>query len=198
MTLPLALSTLVSMFSAGYIVSATGYYSPAMILGSILMACGAGLMTSMETDSSPAAWIGYQLLVGFGGGMSFQQPFIALQTVLAAEDIPRGMALIAFAQSFGSAISLSVADNIFSNRLRNAFQNIESTRKILPADLGAASLSSELPPSMLSEALIAVGHALTPIFYLSLVAASFMTLVGIFGIPWRSVKSGSEGDVTQD
>lgn len=86
------------MVITGYAVTSMGYHRPAMISGSILMTCGGGLLTSLDFDSAPAAPIDYQLPTGTGAGVAFQQPFIALQVMLEPEDVPRGTALVAFAQ----------------------------------------------------------------------------------------------------
>ena len=58
--------------SMSRIVSKTGYCTPPAIVGCALTAMGAGLMT-MFTPSTPAGkWIGYQILIGAGRGLSMQ------------------------------------------------------------------------------------------------------------------------------
>jgi hypothetical protein len=64
------------------LVSATGWYNPYAIAAPILAACGTGLLSTLEPDSSPMVYIGYQILLGIGIGCGFNQPFIAVQTVL--------------------------------------------------------------------------------------------------------------------
>jgi len=158
------------------------------------MVVGAGLLTSLSLQSSLAELIGYQLLIGIGGGMAFQQPFVALQTILQPPDIPRGMALIAFAQTLGSTLSLSVANNIFSNRLQRAHEAIEDATDPSHANNTTADMALLYPNASGPEGVLMLGKALAPIFYISLVAALLMIVIGIFGIPWNSVKSDS-GDM---
>lgn len=158
------------------------------------MVVGAGLLTSLSLQSSLAELIGYQLLIGIGGGMAFQQPFVALQTILQPPDIPRGMALIAFAQTLGSTLSLSVANNIFSNRLQRAHEVIENATDPSHANNTTADMALLYPHGSGPEGVLMLGKALAPIFYISLVAALLMIVIGIFGIPWNSVKSDS-GDM---
>ena len=88
-----------------------------MIVGSILTAIGFGLITTFEPDTSSAMWIGYQILAGGGVGFGFQQPLIAVQTVLEIDDVPTGSAIVVFMQTLGGALFVSVAQNIFTNKL---------------------------------------------------------------------------------
>ena len=69
-------------------ITVLGYYTPWMILSSLLMATGAGLLSTFEVGTGHAMWIGYQALYGFGVGAGMQQGVIAAQTVCALEDVP--------------------------------------------------------------------------------------------------------------
>ena len=73
---------------AGLLITALGYYTPWMILSSLLMATGAGLLSTFRVGTGHAMWIGYQTIYGFGVGAGMQQGVIAAQTVCTLEDIP--------------------------------------------------------------------------------------------------------------
>lgn len=71
--LPLVISLVIGGIAAGLLVSKIGYYTPFMIGTAVLMPIGAGLITTFHLDTSSAAWIGYQVLFGFGLGIGMQQ-----------------------------------------------------------------------------------------------------------------------------
>ncbi len=94
-----------------------GYYTPFIWFGTALFTVGSGLIYTLKVDSPAGRWIGYQILAGAGSGGAVQLPFIATQAVLPAKDMPTGNSLAIFFNSLGGAISISIAQNIFSNTL---------------------------------------------------------------------------------
>ncbi|KAK1977919.1 major facilitator superfamily transporter [Colletotrichum cereale] len=118
MNLALILATALASIFAGIGTTQIGYYNPFMIASTIFMAVGSGLLTTWKPDIPPGAWIGYQVLYGLGSGLCMQTPLVVVQTVLPAEEIPLGTALVMFLQTLGGAIFISVAQNIFTNELR--------------------------------------------------------------------------------
>lgn len=94
MNLPLILGLVIISMAAGGLVSWTGYYTPFMLISSVLMAIGAGLLTTLETDSNHSKWIGYQFIFGAGVGFGMQQSLIAIQNALPAADVAIGTSLM--------------------------------------------------------------------------------------------------------
>jgi hypothetical protein len=99
------LSLVISSLIAGGIITAIGYYTPFMILSSVLMGVGAGLISTFSVGSGHAHWIGYQVIFGLGVGFGMLQPIMAAQTVLSLQDIPTGVSIMMFAQILGSSLS---------------------------------------------------------------------------------------------
>ena len=87
-SIPMILGLVVVSIISGIIVTLSGYYTPLMILSSLLMATGAGLLSTFKVGTGHAMWIGYQAIYGFGVGAGMQQGVIAAQTVCTLEDIP--------------------------------------------------------------------------------------------------------------
>ncbi|KAJ7158065.1 hypothetical protein C8R46DRAFT_908054, partial [Mycena filopes] len=110
--LPMILSLVVASLIAGGVITAIGYYTPFMILASILMGVGAGLISTFDIGTGHAHWIGFQAIYGLGAGFGMQQPVMAAQTVLSLKDIPTGTSLIIFAQTLGDALFVSVSQNV--------------------------------------------------------------------------------------
>lgn len=189
--LPMILGVVIFSIVSGGLVTVIGYYTPWIIFSSIMMAIGVGLISTWKVDSGPAQWIGYQIIYGIGVGCGMQQTLIAAQTVLPLEDIPTGTALIMFAQTFGGALFIGVAQNVFTNRLvKNLIENVPSLDPAIVLRTGATSLKDAITRqdvSLLPGVLTAYNSALVQTFYVSVAMAS-LAIVGAAGIEWKSVK----------
>lgn len=195
MNLPMIIAVVVVSILAGGLVTACGYYTPFMIASSIIMTIGAGLLTTLETDSNHSKWIGYQALFGIGLGMGMQQPMIVAQTALKTADIPSGTAIVMFAQTLGGAIFVSVAQNVFQNQLvRNLahYAPNEDAPKLISA--GATMLRTIVSGDALQRVLIAYNAAVVNTFYVA-VAMGALSLIGPIFVEWLSVK-GKKIEVT--
>lgn len=62
---------------AGSIITLICFYTPVIVIGSVLIAVDAGLITTFKVDTPVEKWVIYQLLFGTGTGLAFQQPYIA-------------------------------------------------------------------------------------------------------------------------
>ncbi|CAN9079477.1 unnamed protein product [Alternaria sp. RS040] len=188
MNLPTILSLVIMSLIAGVIVTATGHYAPLMVVSSILMAIGVGLLTTFQPDTSSSRWIGYQVIFGAGAGFGMQQTLIAVQTVLPAYDVPIGTALIMFSQTLGGAVFISVGQNIFTNQLiKHLAAAVPEIRSDFVLSIGVTELQSSIPSDYIPGVLAAYNQALTETFYVSLATAVF-SIVGSSVIEWRSMK----------
>ena len=102
---------------SGGLVSAVGYYTPFMILGTALMAVGGDLLTTFHVETMKAQWIEYQVVFDSGLGLAMQMPGMAAHTVLRNANVPIGASLMFFAQWLGAAIFVSVGQNILTTKL---------------------------------------------------------------------------------
>lgn len=71
-TIPLVAGASIFAIVAGLIVTATSEYQIVALLGSAFVTAGSGLTYTLNTESSSKEWIGYQVLVGIGCGLTLQ------------------------------------------------------------------------------------------------------------------------------
>jgi len=188
MSLPLVLGLVVLSIVAGVGVTVTGYYTPFCIASSILAAIGAGLCSTFTVNTGHPKWIGYQLLFGVGLGLGLQQPLIAVQAVLPAADVPIGTAIVMFSQTLGGALFVSVAQNVFENRLLQGLQaSVSDLDPAIVVNGGATSLVKNVPPADLAKVLVAYNNTLTQVFYVAIAMAA-LSLIGSLLMEWKSVK----------
>ncbi|KAJ7620460.1 major facilitator superfamily domain-containing protein [Roridomyces roridus] len=186
--LPIILSLVVASLIAGAGVTAIGYYAPYMIVSSIMAAIGAGLLTTLKVNSGHTKWIPYEIIMGLGLGLGIQQPFIATQVVLEAEDIPIGTSIILFAQTLGGALFVSIGQNVFTNRLvRELVKNVPGVDPQVVLDVGATDLKNAIDPQFIGAVLESYNNAVVSTFYVS-VAMACISLIGSLAIEWKSVK----------
>ncbi|KAE9369208.1 major facilitator superfamily protein [Stipitochalara longipes BDJ] len=185
--LPLIIALLVSSVFAGGMVSALGYYTPMLIGCSVIMAVGAGLMTTFKVDTRKAIWIGYQVIFGFGIGLGQQQAGLAAQTVLPAVDVPVGVSLKFFGQNLGGAIFVSVGQNVLSTKLVSGLAGLPNLNPQVIVSLGATELRNYVGPEHLAEVLRVYNHVLDDVFMVAAILAA-VSILGALLTEWKSVK----------
>jgi hypothetical protein len=188
MNLPTILGLVIISMTSGVLVTVLGYYTPFMLISSVLMAIGAGMLTTFEVDSNSPRWIGYQFLFGAGVGFGMQQTLVVVQTALPAADVPIGTAIMMFTQTLGGALFISVGQNVFTNQLiKNLASVVPDLDPKLVLSVGATELKNAIPKQFLPGVLTAYNLALTQTFYVS-VAAGALSILGAAFVEWKSMK----------
>ena len=190
--LPLLLSTILSSIIAGGLTTSLGYYTPTLIFCTVLFAIGAGLISTYSFDMSFGKWFGYQVLAGAGIGAGFQAPIIAVQTVLPLADIPVGTASVAFFQTLGGALFVSVGQTVFQNGLiRGVHKFVPELDPIILLRVGATQVRSTLSNRGMLDKLPAVLNAymvgLVDSYRVSVGCASAAVISTLF-FEWRSIR----------
>ncbi|KAJ7796748.1 major facilitator superfamily transporter [Mycena olivaceomarginata] len=196
--LPMILALVIAMIGSGGATTALGYYTPFMYLSTVFMAVGGGLLTTFNVNTGHARWIGYQVLVGIGCGSGMNQPVMAVQAVLDLKDVPTGTALVLFLQSIGGSVFVSIAQNVFENKLISGIrQDVPSLDPTIVLRAGATSLKDAVTPSLVGAVIHVYNKALVNVFYVG-TAAACLSLVGTVAIEWKSVKAAQpEGSVPE-
>jgi hypothetical protein len=170
--LPIILSMTVASIITGGLVTALGYYVPFMIFGSVLVAIGMGLVSTFQPGTTRAAWIGYQVFMGFGIGCSMQQSMLAAQTVLSNKDIPTGTALVIFSQTLGGAVGITIGQSVFGNQLlKNLAKDAPGLDPAVVINLGASHIQKGIPAQFLKGVTQAYNDAITTAFYVAVAFA---------------------------
>jgi hypothetical protein len=153
----------------------------------LVFTIGSGMIYTLKVDSSHATWIGYQVIAGFGSGC-IQLPFIAVQAVLPAKQMPTGNAIAIFFNSLGGAIAISIAQNIFSNTL------VKEIPKFVPGldpyiviQAGATHVRETVTKEQLPGTLLAYNKALTTAFILPIAVGGIAFFSSLL-FEWRSIK----------
>ncbi|OTA69676.1 putative efflux pump [Hypoxylon sp. EC38] len=186
--LPMLISVVIFSMAAGVAVTVFGYYAPFMVIGTVLMSIGGGLLSTWKPDTTTGTWIGFQILFGAGVGLSMQQPLMAVQTVLDIKDVPTGTSILVFVQTVGGALFVSVGQTVFSNQLvQELATNVPNLDPTLVLNSGATNLQHVLPAEFIPGVILSYSNALTTAFIVGTALCTF-TVFGSATIEWRSVK----------
>jgi MFS family permease len=193
MYLPLSMSDVASAFMVGILLPYVGLTNPFILAGTILLAVGSGLLSTLGTSSGSQYWIPYQILPGMGAGISLWMPYVAIQTVLKGEDIPVATALLQFFQSFGAALFLALAQAVFSSIFHAALKSTDIVGLDVSAIVHAAPAEFRqlVPKEDLAQVLHAYNQGVTGTFHLGAGLAAAACFAS-FGIQWKSFKPKSD------
>ncbi|KAH9813593.1 major facilitator superfamily domain-containing protein [Melampsora americana] len=193
--LPLMLTIVVSAAAIGFLISHTGYYWPALIVGSVILTVGTGLLYTLDEFSSNAKISGFQVMVGAGLGLVLQNVVVAIQANVEDEDIPQATSLSSFAQLIGGVIGIAVAQTIFGNALS---ENLQKYAPEAPAALIRSSIQSiaQLSDSVKPGVIHSYTLALRQVYILGIVCgvASFFSA---FLVTNKNIKKDKEQSKNQ-
>ncbi|KAJ4314850.1 hypothetical protein N0V84_008681 [Fusarium piperis] len=186
--LPSILSQLAAAISSGILAQKVGYYLPFATTSAVVSAVANGLFSTMGPHTRTATWAGYQILAGFARGLGMQMSIIAVQAHTNPEMTSVATAVLIFAQTFGGAIFVSIANVIFNNKLHDELvsrlPNLDADAII---DAGASGVRQVVSTKDLPEALMSYSNAVNATFYLA-VAASCAMFFTSFGIGWKDIR----------
>lgn len=194
--LAMLLSMIIMLLLGGVILNLIGYYTPMMVISSILMTIGAALLASLERDTDVVNVALASGVFGAGVGTGFQMPLIAVQTVLDPVDMPIGTSIVVFGQMLGGALMLSVAEASFSATLKLGFNKL--------GPVGAEVMESLDEVRFIKDIHVPEGSNLTVQQILDIynkairsalnvgIVFALLSLVGALCMPLRSVKKSRE------
>jgi hypothetical protein len=151
----------------------SGYYVPFMWFGAALFTTGGGLLYTLSQSSPIGRWFGFQLMAGAGYGTTVQIPIFAIQVVLSTADIPLGTTMVIIAQSFGGAVGLAIAQNVFQNFLNQELNKIKGIDVAAVVAAGGVELEKVVPGKLL---------ALVRDAFQVAIANAFLVAVGLGGV----------------
>jgi hypothetical protein len=172
-------------------------------------AIGMGLIATFKPDTNTATWIGYQIIVGVGRGCGMQmvhtyflnpifiktsltfaisQPIVAISNFLPQSQNSIGMSVIAFAQTFGGSIFLSVAETTFSAGLKSGLHKyVTGVTPLTVETAGATGFRALLPKIYTTGIIKAYNLGVQEVFYLA-AGCAVACFFASWGLGWKSIK----------
>ncbi|KAI0197883.1 MFS gliotoxin efflux transporter glia [Astrocystis sublimbata] len=191
MNLPLIIPSAVFASASGYVLGRVGLYTIFLVVAATAITIGAGLIYTLDGDSTLGEIVGFQLLVGFGIGSGIQVPVTAAQAFSAPEDIPILTTAILFFQLVSGAIWVSVSQAILNNSLITSLAaSAPDLSPQLVFQVGATEIRSTFHGADLDHILQAHLTGLENSWILSIVLGGVMLLSAFF-TEWKSIKGSA-------
>jgi len=83
------------------------------------MTLGVGLFIDLDTTSSIAQVIIFQIIAGIGIGPGLQAPLIALQALVSPEDLATSTATLGFIRNLATSMSVVIGGVVFQNGMQS-------------------------------------------------------------------------------
>lgn len=90
------------------------------------MTLGFGLFVDLSTNFSLAKIVTFQLIAGLGVGLVFQSPLIALQSLVAPENMATATATFGFVRNIGCSMAIVLGGVLFQNGMETHSTAIEA------------------------------------------------------------------------
>ncbi|KAJ7111835.1 transporter [Mycena epipterygia] len=189
--LPFLLGIVVTVISTGQFVGKFGYYWPFLIVAPMFLGIGSGLLYTLNTNTSSARLVGFQILAGVGTGMGMQNALLAIQVEFRQEPklLGQAMSMTSFAQFLGGTLGLGVAEPVFSSELTKFLLKYAPEA---PAEIvreSPTAIYTALPAAMIPGVVQSYSEALRIVFVLGVPVAGLAMLSAFFIKNIRIVKT---------
>ena len=180
-TIPMIAGLLVASTVSGQIITRTGKWKRFIVLGTVLLAAGLGLLGTI--DHQTAYWVMgiYMALVGLGVGMSMQNLVLAVQNTVDVRNIGAASSVVTFFRSMGGAAGVSVLGSIAASRIST---DVASGLRSLGVPAGAGGGSTfdvnALPGPVQALVRGIYGDVIGDVFVIAAVISVFAILAVVF------------------
>ncbi|KAJ0421081.1 major facilitator superfamily domain-containing protein [Aspergillus carlsbadensis] len=115
--MPFILTESFTSLSVGIFVHRTGRYQEVIWIGMAFVTLGTGLFINYTVSTTLGKIIGYQILSGFGCGLLFFPPLIALQSNIPPKETASATATFGFVRNVAMALSVVLGGVVFQNSM---------------------------------------------------------------------------------
>lgn len=121
---PFTFTTAPAAVVVGIVITKTGRYRPSLWIGWFLTTFGLGLLIYLKESTNTPSWIFLSLVAGTGFGILFSAQGFAAQASVSNADLPFAGAMYSFFRAFGQTIGVAISGSIFQNIFK---QKLEKT-----------------------------------------------------------------------
>ena len=155
------------------------------------------MLSTLNLHSSPAEWIGYQVIAGAGAGACIQIPLVAVQAALSREDLPVGSSITIFFGTLGGALSTSMAENVFATSLIDQIpQEVPDFDPYRLLEAGATQLKDIVPKDSQGGVLKAFNTSVINVLSLAIIFSGFAFFASLL-FEWTTLKRKRKGTVPE-
>lgn len=173
--LPLMGGMLVTSLISGQVVSRTGRYRTQLIAGSVLMATGLFLLSTMSVATTSLLTSMFMVVLGVGMGLLMQTTNLVMQNSVGRKDIGAASGASTLFRTIGGSLGVSLLGVLYTNGVTDTLTGklgAEQAGHVSGGQLTPALLA-KLPDVVREAYQAAVTHGVTAAFFAGGVAAMF-------------------------
>ncbi len=178
LTIPMVAGMLFSSVGSGQLITRTGNWKRYVVGGSIVMAIGFALLSTIDHETPIWHVQAYIAVMGLGIGALMQNLVLAVQNTVSVQNIGAASSSVAFFRTFGGAIGVSALGAVLTARVTDLVKaGLIENRITNPRDPRVAEISNA-----------AFGDATGRIFLVS-AACALVTLAAVALLPNKSLRT---------
>ncbi|KAM6508279.1 hypothetical protein FALCPG4_018153 [Fusarium falciforme] len=182
--LPLIIGVTIATIVSGAFITATGIYTPILVISSAMAVVSAGLIYTFDIDIKSDKWIGYQVLAGLAWGAGMQVPMISVQGTTSEGDLASATAILLFFQTVGGAFLVAAAQAGFlQTMLKSAIKLAPDVSRQQLVLTGATEIRSVFDEQTVPLIIQAYMDGLNVAFIITIACISAAFIVSFFS-PW--------------
>jgi EmrB/QacA subfamily drug resistance transporter len=193
--MPMMIAVMAVSLISGNIISRTGRYRIFPIAGSVVVAIGMFLFTTVGVGTSAAVTAIYMVVLGAGMGAIMQTSTLIAQNSLELRDMGAGTGASTFLRNMGSSLGVSILGALYASRLTDSLAH--SAGGATGGQVTASSMTPQalraLPEAVQHVFQQAVTSGITGLFMLGTVVAALGIVVAVFirHVPLRGGKAAA-------
>ncbi|MCR8899605.1 MFS transporter [Gordonia sp. GONU] len=183
LTLPMVFGSVVSATLSGRLITKYGRWKNYLLAGSVIMAIGFGLLSTIDAHTNMAVLSGFLFALGLGMGMTMQNLVLAVQNTVEPRNLGAATSTVTFFRSLGGAAGVSVLGAVLSSHVTDLIgQGLRAIGITQTGSGGGAGLSNlnELPAPIAAIVRGAYGDGTARIFLVSMAMAVIGTIAVLF------------------
>ncbi|MCW2575550.1 MAG: transporter [Modestobacter sp.] len=201
-TIPMIGALLISSTVSGQIITKTGRWKAFLVLGTVLLVAGMGLLGTIDHQTSYGLMACYMALLGLGVGMAMQNLVLAVQNTVDVRSIGAASSVVTFFRSMGGAAGVSVLGSIAASRVSTQVADgLRAMGAPAPSGGGSESLDLAALPAPVRDLVRGVyGDVIGDLFVFAAVISAVAVLAVLFikEVPLRSSNSLTNEESTPE
>ncbi|WP_040687202.1 MDR family MFS transporter [Nocardia vinacea] len=153
-TLPLVVGLFITSILSGQVVGKTGRYKYFPIVGTLVMALGLYLMSTMGRNTG--VWLEslYMLVLGLGLGLSMQVLTIVVQNTVPYAQLGTATSGVTFFRTLGSTFGTAIFGTLYTNQIGPNLADALTQVRVVSPEVAADAKSLRALPSEVSAPII--------------------------------------------
>lgn len=196
-TLPMVVGLLATSILSGTIVGRTGKYKLFPVLGTLVMAVGLFMLSTMNASTPYWSMALDMLVLGIGIGLCMQVLTIIVQSTVDYQDLGVATSGVTFFRTLGSSFGAAIFGTVYSNIQSSSLPAAVAASGLRPGQIATPALLHANPAAQIAPIIQAYAHAIHLVFLAAVPVAIVGFVIALFlkQVPLRETARAGASDV---